>query len=125
MKHIFKLTAVAASAMLLSACSASMERHSTGKAIEKEKVSKIQPGVTHALDVISDFGAPEATTRVGQTDIFIYKNCEVSVGQGGVLVVGYKGSSEACDELIVGFDGTDEKVKYTRSKFAMSGETTE
>lgn len=96
--------------LVLQACATTAQY--TGKPIEPSLVQRIRKGETTSEEIISMFGAPTTTSRLGEHELFVYKYCLVK-GKG--LHLGYvaKGKAEElCDELTVTLDKNGKVAAY-------------
>jgi hypothetical protein len=76
----------------------------TGKVIEKNKVDTIVKGKTTGGAILTSFGAPTKTSRLGKEELFVYKYCITEGSAGGVVGISGSSAKEMCDELSIVLD---------------------
>lgn len=79
-------------------------QHVTGRPIDEVKVNQIKRGETSLNDIISLFGAPQTTSKIGDKTLYIYQYC---VTKGSAFATQYTHSTsttQSCDELTITFD---------------------
>jgi outer membrane protein assembly factor BamE (lipoprotein component of BamABCDE complex) len=107
-KNICSMLVLILLSLLFSACATS--KQTSGRKIDEVKVSQIKDGATSLNDIIALFGAPQATSSIGNKTLYIYKYC---VSEGSGIYTAYTSSvsrTESCDELVVTFN-QDAKVE--------------
>lgn len=76
-------------------------RQETGKPLDERRVAQIVKGRTTAEEILTWFGTPTSTSRLGGNELFVYKHCK---NEGSTVMLPLAGQTqmrEVCNELTV------------------------
>lgn len=76
-------------------------KHETGKPLDERRVAQIVKGRTTAEEILTWFGTPTSTSRLGGNELFVYKHCKNEGSTVMLPVVGQTQTREICNELTV------------------------
>jgi hypothetical protein len=93
--------------LIISGCHYNTSTAETGKQISDKVVSGIIDGKTTGSQIISWFGAPTETSRLGNDELFIYKHCTTDSTTLRLPGLENSDSKEKCSELSIVLNGND------------------
>jgi outer membrane protein assembly factor BamE (lipoprotein component of BamABCDE complex) len=76
-------------------------KHETGKPLDERRVAQIVKGRTTAEEILTWFGTPTSTSRLGGNELFVYKHCKNEGSTVMLPAVGQTQMREICNELTV------------------------
>ncbi len=89
---------------LLTACSFHGVKRDTGNPIDERKVAQIIDGTTTGIEAVGIFGAPTVTSKIADTEAYIYKHCRTSGSGFSFSGIGNTSTAERCNTLTVVVD---------------------
>ena len=95
----------------LVGCSVHGVKHESGNPIDEKKVNQIEEGKTTATDVLGMLGAPTMTSKLGDNEMYIYKNCKTGGSDFSAFGLGQSSTTERCNSLTVTIDNETGIVK--------------